>query len=85
MCFACHSTDGSKLIGPSFKGIFGKTETIVTDGVEHDIVVDEDYLKRSILEPGTDIVKGYQPLMPPLPMTADEVMQIIDYIKELSE
>ena len=84
-CIACHSSDGTKLIGPSFKGLFGKHETVVTDGVERDIVVDEAYLKRAIVEPAKDIVMDYQPLMPPLPMTAEEVSQIIEHIKELSE
>ncbi len=84
-CIACHSTDGTKLIGPSFKGLFGKTETVVTDGVDREITVDEAYLKRSIMEPAKDIVKGYQPLMPPLPLTAEEVAAIIEHIKELSE
>lgn len=84
-CFACHSTDGSKLIGPSFKGLFGKTETVLTDGLEREIQVDEDYLKRSMMEPGKDIVKGFQPLMPPTPLTSEEILHIIDHIKELGE
>lgn len=84
-CIACHSTDGSKLIGPSFKGLFGKTEIVVSNGEDREITVDEAYLKQSIVEPAKDIVKGYQPLMPPLPLTADEVMAIIEHIKELSE
>ena len=84
-CIACHSSDGSKLIGPSFKGLFGREEVVVRDGVERTIVVDDAYVKESIMEPGKDIVKGYQPLMPPLPMTAEEVQQIIDHLKTLSE
>ena len=32
-CTACHSLDGTKLVGPSFKGIFGKTEKL-RDGSE---------------------------------------------------
>ena len=84
-CMACHSSDGSKLIGPSFKGLFGKQEIVVTNGEEREIVVDEAYLKQSIMEPGKDIVKGFQPLMPPLPLTTDEIALIIEHIKELSE
>ena len=30
-CIACHSLDGAKLVGPSFKGLYGK-ETIVVSG-----------------------------------------------------
>jgi len=82
-CIACHSSDGSKLIGPSFKGLFGKKEIVVANGEEFEITVDEAYLKESIMEPAKNIVKGYQPLMPPLPLTADEVAAIIEHIKEL--
>lgn len=82
-CVACHSSDGSSRVGPSFKGLFGRREIVVTNGEEHEVVVDEAYLKRSIMEPSKDIVKGFQPLMPPLPLTADEIMQVIEHLKEL--
>ncbi|MCF7806982.1 MAG: cytochrome c oxidase subunit II [Candidatus Marinimicrobia bacterium] len=84
-CIACHSTDGSKLIGPSLKGLIGKTETVLTDGAERTITVDDTYLRRSLNEPAADIVKGFQPLMPPLPLTPQEVDDLIQYIHELSE
>lgn len=84
-CFACHSSDGSTLIGPSFKGIYGKTETVVSNGVEREITINDEYIRQSIMEPSKDIVKGYQPLMPPLPLTAEEIDAIIEHIKELSE
>jgi cytochrome c oxidase subunit 2 len=82
-CIACHSSDGSKLIGPSFKGVFGKKEIVVENGVELEITIDEAYITESIMEPSKKIVKGYQPLMPPLPLTADEIAAIIEHIKEL--
>lgn len=84
-CVACHSSDGSKLIGPSFKGLFGKAETVINNGTEREIVVDETYLKQSIKEPARDIVKGFQPLMPPLPLSDEEISQLIDHIKSLSD
>ena len=84
-CFACHSSDGSKIIGPSFKGLFGKMETVVTNGEERNILVDEAYIKQSILEPSKDIVKGFQPIMPPLPVSEQEIIDIIAHIKELVE
>ena len=28
-CISCHSLDGTKIIGPSFKGVWGKTEIVV--------------------------------------------------------
>ena len=82
-CVACHSSDGSKRIGPSYKGIYGHTVRVTTDGVEREVTVDDDYIRRSILEPNADVVVGYQPLMPPMGNQLDEedIQLIIDYIK----
>ena len=80
-CLGCHSTDGSKKTGPTFKNIFGRRETVLTGGREHQIVVDEAYLKRSVLEPQADIVKGYPPIMPTIPVAEDELTSIITYLK----
>jgi cytochrome c oxidase subunit 2 len=84
-CVACHSTDGSKLIGPSFKGIYGHEATVVTGGNERTIVVDDEYIRDSILNPNADLVKGYQPLMPSQQglVTDDEIRALTEYIKSL--
>jgi cytochrome c oxidase subunit 2 len=83
-CIACHSLDGSKLIGPTFQGLFGREEVVKTDGVSRTITVDEDYLRKSILEPMADIVEGYDPVMPPQGnlLTDAELEAIIEYLKE---
>ncbi|HEX5133553.1 MAG TPA: cytochrome c oxidase subunit II [Candidatus Krumholzibacteria bacterium] len=85
-CAACHSVDGSKLIGPSFKGIYGHQVTVVTGGSERDITVDDEYIKHSMLEPTADIVKGYQPLMPSQKglVTDAEIKALTAYIKSLN-
>jgi len=84
-CVACHTIDGSKLIAPTFKGMFGSTETVVTDGVSRQITVDEEYIRKSILEPNADLVEGYQALMPPQRdlLTDEEIDAIIEVLKEL--
>ena len=84
-CITCHSLDGSKLIGPSFKGIWGRTETVVTDGRERQITVDEEYVRRSILEPSADLVKGYKDQMPPQGSLVDstDIANIIEFLKDL--
>jgi cytochrome c oxidase subunit 2 len=83
-CNACHTLDGSKIIGPSFKGIYGKTEVVIENGVEKTISVDDDYLYRSIYEPNAQIVKGYQPLMPSQTGISSEqdVRILIEFIKD---
>jgi cytochrome c oxidase subunit II len=82
-CLGCHTTDGTKKIGPSFKGIFGGTVTVMTKSRERVLLVDEGYLKRSILEPNDDIVKGYPPVMPVIPMSEEELKTIVNYIENL--
>lgn len=63
-CLACHSLDGTRKVGPTFKDLFGRSVTVVTEGRKRTIKVDEEYLKRSILDPGSDIVEGFPPVMP---------------------
>jgi cytochrome c oxidase subunit 2 len=82
-CMACHSTDGTPRVGPTLKGLFSKTVIVMTEGKERNIVADEAYLRRSILEPNADAVKGFPPIMPPGKMTEDEINEVIQYIKEL--
>jgi cytochrome c oxidase subunit 2 len=84
-CTACHSSDGTRLVGPSFKAVYGTSEIVLTDGAEREIIVDDDYIRHSILDPKADIVKGYQPLMPPQAglVTEDEINALIAYIKSL--
>ncbi len=61
-CQTCHSLDGTVITGPSFKGLFGRKETL-SDGSE--ILVDAAYLTESILDPTAKVVRGFQPVMPP--------------------
>jgi mono/diheme cytochrome c family protein len=76
-CNACHSLDGTKVVGPSFKGVYGSKHN--TDKGE--VTVDDAYLRESMLEPNAKIVEGYPPAMPPLPLTDDEVNALIAFIK----
>ncbi len=84
-CLACHSFDGSELIGPTFKGLMGKKEIVITGEVEREIIVDEEYIRTSILNPNRDLVQGYEPLMPPQKglITEKELQLLIEYLKEL--
>jgi cytochrome c oxidase subunit 2 len=84
-CIACHTTDGTPKIGPTFKGVFGKKETVVTDGKEREIIVDEAFIKQTLLHPEIDRVKGFPPIMPSQQgqTTDSEINAIIEYLKEL--
>lgn len=78
-CNACHSVDGSKLVGPSFKGLYGKTEATSAG----DVTVDDAYLKESYLQPMAKVVNGFPPAMPPQTLTDLEVESLTLYIKSL--
>ncbi|MFQ6672614.1 MAG: c-type cytochrome, partial [Candidatus Tectimicrobiota bacterium] len=84
-CLACHTTDGSPLVGPTFKGAFGRPSTVVSGGQEQTVVVDEAYVRKSMLEPQGDIVKGFPPIMPSQKglVTEEEMQEIIAYLKTL--
>ena len=87
-CIACHSIDGSRLVGPTYKGIFGKQAQVVTKGKERVITTDANYIKKSIYNPDDDIVKGYSKgLMRSYKneINEKEIELIIDYLKTLSE
>lgn len=81
-CFACHTTDGTKKIGPSWKGIWGKKEDLEGGS---SVTVDENYVRESIVDPTAKIVKGFPPTMPPFKglLTDEEINALIAYIKSL--
>jgi cytochrome c oxidase subunit II len=81
-CTACHALDGSRGIGPSWVGIYGTKRTFA-DGTT--ALVDETYLRRSMLEPAAQVVEGFDSVMVPAPVTEAEVMDIIALIKELQD
>jgi cytochrome c oxidase subunit 2 len=60
-CNSCHTLDGNKSKGPSWKGIWGKMEKMNNGTV---VLVDEAYIKESENMPQAKIVDGFQPIMP---------------------
>ena len=50
------------------------------------VVVDDDYIKTSIVNPMSQIAEGYAPVMPAYATLSEEELTAIgDYIKTLSE
>ena len=85
-CNACHSSDGSKLLGPSYLGSWGSTRIVEQGREEVEITVDEEYIRRSIYDPKADVVKGYNSglmLSYRGMVTDEEVDLIIEYLKSL--
>ncbi len=81
-CIQCHSLDGSAKAGPTFKGSFGE-EHEMADGRR--ILVDENYIRKSILEPQSDIRAGFKPVMPTYAgqIRDEEIGALIAFIKSL--
>jgi cytochrome c oxidase subunit 2 len=85
-CTGCHSIDGSKIVSTSFKGLYGKTEKVVTDGKERTVTVDDDYIKSSVFDPDKDLVVGFQKgIMKTYKgiVTEDEMAKVTDYLKTI--
>ncbi len=82
-CFKCHSTDGTRHIGPTFVDMYLRKETL-TDGST--VVADEAYLTESMMDPNLKLVAGFQPVMPTFigQLDAPETAAIVEYIKSLS-
>jgi cytochrome c oxidase subunit 2 len=81
-CEACHSTDGSPKVGPTFKGLFGRSATF---NDEKTLKIDENYVRESLLNPQARIVKGFQPVMPTFQgqLSDKQVDYLIAYLKTL--
>lgn len=87
-CIACHSEDGSKIIGPTYLGLWGKQHVVVRDGKDVTVTVDSAYIRKAIYEPNAEIVKGYQKgLMQSYDkvISDEDIAKIIEYLKTLEE
>lgn len=80
-CMSCHSTGTASGIGPAWGGIWG-TERALVDGST--VVVDEAYLRRSIVDPDVEVVAGYRPIMPALALSDAELDDIVAYLREVT-
>ena len=81
-CSSCHLDSGQGR-GPSLKDVVGKTETL-QDGST--VVVDDAYLRESILTSQAKIVRGFQPLMPTFQglISEENLVALIEHVKSLS-
>jgi cytochrome c oxidase subunit II len=87
-CLSCHSLDGSKIIGPSFKGLYGSKRQVLTDKGEITEVGTDEYIKRSILDPNAEIVKGFNKgLMQSYKsiLSEEDLNNIVAYFKSANE
>nr|WP_320134151.1 cytochrome c oxidase subunit II [uncultured Holophaga sp.] len=80
-CLSCHSTDGAPMVGPTFKGLYGKEEEILDGASYRKVTVDEAHLGRAIRDPQRRPVKGYPPSMPAFNLSDQEMTDVVEAIK----
>jgi cytochrome c oxidase subunit II len=80
-CGYCHVADGTGR-GPSLVGIFGKPEKLANGEMR---MVDEDLIRRALMQPNSVPVAGFAPIMPAFQgqFTEDQILQLIAYVKSL--
>lgn len=83
-CQGCHSLDGSDMVGPTWKNLYGKTGHEMSDGST--VTADENYLRTSILNASDKVVQGYQNVMPSYAnLSEKEVAGLVAFIKQQSD
>jgi cytochrome c oxidase subunit 2 len=83
-CLACHAVDDQPRTGPPWAHLYGSWQNL-TDGRR--VLVDDEYLTRSMMEPNTDVVQGYRPVMPSYAGLIDpaETAALVAFIRSLRE
>ncbi len=83
-CEGCHTIDGTAKTGPSFMGIFGEVHSFSNAANQ---VVDEDYIRESILDPSAKIRAGYKDQMNSYKgtLTDEQINDLIKFIKSLGK
>jgi cytochrome c oxidase subunit II len=82
-CAGCHEGNSS-VHAPNLNGVYGGPVQL-SDG--RNIVADDAYIRDSILQPGRDIVAGFQNQMPAFNGLVDdsEILRLTAYIRSLKD
>jgi cytochrome c oxidase subunit 2 len=81
-CASCHS-GGPQQRGAKLEGVFNTDVRLVGGGT---VKADDQYIRNSILNPSSQIVEGYQPIMPTFKgqVTEEQLNALVAYIKSLT-
>lgn len=79
-CKSCHSLDGSTVVGPTWKGLYGSKRKLTTG---QEVVADENYITEAILNPNSQIPEGFNPIMPPQDLSEEQILSVIEFMKTL--
>jgi cytochrome c oxidase subunit II len=80
-CNTCHLSEGQGR-GPLLFGLFGKMQAQQSGET---LLVDEAYLRESILNPSAQITAGFQPIMPAFQglVSEEQLLALVEYVKSL--
>ena len=80
-CNTCHTNDATGR-GPVLAGVYGKTVLLADNST---VVVDDNYIRESILNPQAKIVQGFAPVMPTFQgqVSEDDLLKLLAYVKSL--
>lgn len=80
-CISCHSGNAAAR-GPNLAGVYG-SKIQQADGAQ--VIVNDAYLRDTILNPSQHVVAGYAPIMPTYQgqVSEDGLIDLVEYIKNL--
>ena len=80
-CVSCHSGNAAAR-GPNLAGVYGSRLTL-TDGSQ--VLVNDAYLRDSILNPSQHVTAGFAPIMPTYQgqISEDGLISLVEYIRNL--
>lgn len=81
-CASCHE-GGPGQRGAHLENIYGTDVKLVGGGT---VKADDDYIRNSILNPSSQVVEGFQPIMPTFKgqVTEEQLNALVAYVKSLS-
>jgi cytochrome c oxidase subunit II len=83
-CAGCHGVSAT-VRAPRLEGVFGRPVPIQVGKDVHFVRADDRYIRDSILLPKSQVVAGYEPVMPSFAgqISEDDLLKIIEYIKSI--
>jgi cytochrome c oxidase subunit 2 len=81
-CASCHA-GGPQQRGAKLEGVFNSDVKLVGGAT---VKADEQYIRNSILNPSSQVVEGFQPIMPTFKgqVTEEQLNALVSYIKSLT-
>ena len=82
-CLLCHTVDEATSTAPTWKGLSGSKRPLASG---ESVTADDAYLRIAIIDPASQVVKGYDAIMPPDyrdALTDKELEDLVAYINSL--